>query len=161
MQNIATTRSNKKDNNTADMLKNLSKDFQTQMCSFKNELQKKLDGAESSNSGGAVQDVQKIYIQELMSKFVNFENNIYLRLKMLEEQINNQCDMLEQELYENNLILHGLPEVDGDTLLQEIFDVFSNQLKITNLDKKDISDAYRLGTKCDKLRPVVFVFLRK
>lgn len=154
-----TTRSNKKDNSTADMLKNLSNDFQTQMCSFKNELQKKLDSAESS-SGGAVQDVQKIYMQELMSKFVSFENNISLRLKLLEEQIINQCDILEQKSYENNLILHGLPEVVGDSLLQEVLHVFSNQLKITNLDMKDISVAYRLGKKSDKPRPVVIVFLR-
>lgn len=143
---------------TTELLMDLSSDFQTQMSSFKDELQKKLESGESST--GSLSKEHKIYVQELLLKFDVFEKNIFQRLKLIEKQIHNKCDVIEQRLYNKHLVLYGLQEEDGEVLLDLIPKVFLKHLKISNLDKNDISDAYRLGKKGEKVRPVIIEFLR-
>lgn len=143
---------------TTELLMDLSNDFQTQMSSFKDELQKKLESGESST--GSLSKEHKIYVQELLLKFDVFEKNIFQRLKLIEKQINNKCDVIEQRLYNKHLVLYGLQEEDGEVLLDLIPKVFLKHLKISNLDKNDLSDAYRLGKKSEKVRPVIIEFLR-
>lgn len=155
------TRSNKKEVKAADMLKDLSSEFQTQMSMFKSDLKQKLSG--ESTSAAKLNDMHKNELLELLHKFETFEKNMSTKLQELEEHINTQYSVMEQKFCSKNIILYGLSEAENENalLIDNILEICLTKLKIEDLDKKDISEVYRLGKKSsDKVRPVAIVFLR-
>ncbi|XP_052759393.1 uncharacterized protein LOC128202593 [Galleria mellonella] len=84
-------------------------------------------------------------------------------LKQEVKTLQNKVNWLENNARKNNVILHGIPEKENTNseLLEIVLDTLNNvseNAKIENWDKWEISRATRLGKKNDKkVRPILII----
>lgn len=127
-------------------LNNLTTHFTEELSKFKGELKHKtvidIDSEETNN--------------DLLRRLDEFESSIKENIKNLQNQINllrNQNDKIIKDMdshaqrqNSNKLILYGLPQTENENLLPEVIKLFSEKF-LVNIDKSEIYNGYRLGTK--------------
>lgn len=86
------------------------------------------------------------------------EENKYLKNEV--QKLNDKARYLENKGKKNNLILHGIKEIENNR--QELFNLIKDIMKGLNVDinSYEINNYYRLGKKHDegKVRPILISF---
>nr|CAH7731476.1 unnamed protein product [Callosobruchus chinensis] len=77
---------------------------------------------------------------------------------MHQKTMEQKLDNLQQHIKNNNLRLMQVPEAEGENLLDKVYDVFTNKMKV-DINKSEITAVYRVGRRNDtKPRHVLVSF---
>nr|CAH7768081.1 unnamed protein product [Callosobruchus chinensis] len=77
---------------------------------------------------------------------------------MHQKTMEQKLDNVQQHIKNNNLRLMQVPEAEGENLLDKVYDVFTNKMKV-DINKSEITAVYRVGRRNDtKPRHVLVSF---
>nr|CAH7764617.1 unnamed protein product [Callosobruchus chinensis] len=77
---------------------------------------------------------------------------------MHQKTMEQKLDKVQQHIKNNNLRLMQVPEAEGENLLDKVYDVFTNKMKV-DINKSEITAVYRVGRRNDtKPRHVLVSF---
>ena len=101
--------------------------------------------------------------QAILSTLERLENKIDGMKEQLDKkeqritELEKKFEKLEQVNRKNNLIIHGIPETDNENNKKQVIDFAKEQLKL-DIEPTEISEAYRVGKKDSKNKPILVKF---
>lgn len=125
--------------------------FNTKMAEYDEKIMK----LASSSSIGVVD------INSLSQDFSNFKNLVWKALSLLKNQtelLSLSMEKHEAFLRRKVLLIHGMPEVQQEKLIDKVTSIFCNQMGMAELANCPIEVCHRLGTHKGKDRPVLLRF---
>lgn len=121
----------------------MRKEFSTVMNNFHEQLE-----SASSSQGNSFIQIEK--------DFALFRS----RFEGLLDRLCNRIDVLECQVRKNTVLIHGVPEQQGENVLEVVTNFFNKELKPRDLvlSKSHIDYCYRLRGTAGKQRPVLVKF---
>lgn len=132
--------------------------FSDELGKFRNEISKiKSPINEEVNSADTILNEFNLFKATILNRLQLLESEINL-LKKEAEATQQKSDNSVQHSNQNKIILFGLKEKPGESLVSEMSNIFSDKLNV-NVKTADIYNAYRVSKKNDnKTRPVIVEF---
>lgn len=120
-------------------------------------------------------DIQKIQFNEFKSELKNIQKSLKANISETQEMdkklastvsdLKRETSKLKESVLDvqiksmnNNLIFYSIPETEGETCTDTIADFCHDIMKLENIDKTCLTDAYRLGKKGARTRPLLAKF---
>lgn len=129
-------------------LDSLAQLFGSRMAVFEQEL-KKISPAKAPT------------VNSLAEEFEKFRLFVFTSLGDIQNQVSllsGECDSMEMRTRRKMLMLHGVPEKEGEVAVDVTVDAIRRHIGLADFAVADVSRAHRMGRAGEKPRPILVKF---